>query len=155
MMKMMSLMTVLLEHQTGKELACPIIGIDAMPSQFAVLEEQLAKLGIEFEDATGDDDVEFRIIRYDAALIERPFFIKIEFPERAGALHDFLQESCKGASIVYFNYSFTGERVGRALIGFDFQSDEDRDAFRKRLAGKDTVLRDVREVSPTALDRMV
>jgi threonine dehydratase len=140
---------------TGKELACPIIGIDAMPSQFAVLEEQLAKLGIEFEDATGDDDVEFRIIRYDAALIERPFFIKIEFPERAGALHDFLQESCKGASIVYFNYSFTGERVGRALIGFDFQSDEDRDAFRKRLAGNDTVLRDVREVSPTTLDRMV
>ena len=70
-------------------------------------------------------------------------------------MHDFLQDSCKGASIVYFNYSYTGERVGRAMIGFDFESNEDRDAFRKRLAGSETVLRDVREVSPEALDRMV
>ncbi|MFL3656910.1 MAG: threonine ammonia-lyase, biosynthetic [Opitutales bacterium] len=140
---------------TGEDMACPVIGIDAMPNQFAVLEEQLKNLGIEFEDATGDEDVEFRIIRYDASLIKRPCFIKIEFPERAGALHDFLQDSCKGASIVYFNYSYTGERVGRAMIGFDFESNEDRDAFRKRLAGSETVLRDVREVSPEALDRMV
>lgn len=139
----------------GKELACPVIGIDAMPHQFAVLEAQLEKRGIEFEDATGDEDVEFRIIRYEASLIAFPCFIKIEFPERAGALHDFLQDSCKGASIVYFNYNYTGERVGRAMIGFDFESSEDRDAFRKRLMSSDTVLRDVREVSPEALDRIV
>jgi len=139
----------------GRELACPVIGIDAMPQQFAVLEAQLEKLGVDFEDATGDEDVEFRIIRYDAALIEYPCFIKIEFPERAGALHDFLQDSCKGASVVYFNYTHTGERVGRAMIGFDFKSSPDRDAFRARLQESDTVLRDVREVSPQALDRMV
>lgn len=148
----------IIEFQHGlsdKEKACPVIGIDAMPEQFAVLEAQLEKLGVAFEDATGDEDVEFRIIRYDASLIEYPCFIKIEFPERAGALHEFLQESCKGASIVYFNYSHTGERVGRAMIGFDFKSSDDRDNFRERLTVWGTVARDVREVSPKALDRIV
>ena len=148
----------IIEFQHGladPESACPVIGIDAMPQQFAVLESQLQKLGIEFEDATGDEDVEFRIIHYDASLIRFPCFIKIEFPERAGALHDFLQESCKEASIVYFNYNYTGERVGRAMLGFDFESSEGRDSFKKRLFERDTVLRDVREVSPQALDRIV
>ncbi len=139
----------------GKEIASPVIGIDAMPQQFAVLEAELRKLGIEFEDATGDEDVEFRIIHYDAALIEYPCFIKIEFPERAGALHDFLQDTCKGASIVYFNYNYTGERVGRAMLGFGFESEAPRESFKRRLFDSDTVLRDVREVSPRALERIV
>lgn len=135
--------------------ATPVIGIDAMPQQFSVLEAQLEKLGIAFEDATGDEDVEFRIIPYDASLIKYPCFIKIEFPERAGALHDFLLNSCQDASIVYFNYSYTGERVGRALIGFDFQSEDSRTTFRDGVFNRDTILRDVREVSPNALARIV
>ncbi len=135
--------------------ATPVIGIDAMPQQFSVLERQLEKLGIAFENATGDEDVEFRIIHYDASLIKHPCFVKIEFPERAGALHDFLLSDCQDASIVYFNYSYTGERVGRALIGFDFQNEESRSSFRDRVFGRETVLRDVREVSHTALDRIV
>jgi threonine dehydratase len=148
----------IIEFQHGladPDSACPVIGIDAMPQQFAALESQLRKLGIEFSDATGDEDVEFRIIHYDTSLIRFPCFIKIEFPERAGALHDFLQGSCKGASIVYFNYNYTGERVGRAMLGFDFESEADREAFREGLFEGDTVLRDVREVSPQALERIV
>ncbi len=135
--------------------AKPVIGIDAMPEQFAVLEQQLEKLGVVFEDATGDEDVEFRIIRYDASLIKYPCFIKIEFPERAGALHDFLLGSCQNSSIVYFNYNYTGERVGRALIGFDFESNAGREGFRQRVFGSDTILRAVSEISPNALERIV
>ncbi len=148
----------IIEFQHGLvsgEDAQPVIGIDAMPQQFVLLERQLESLGVAFEDATGDEDVEFRIIRYDASLIAFPCFIKIEFPERAGALYDFLKSSCQSASIVYFNYNYTGERVGRALIGFDFKSDAARADFRKRVSSPGTVLRAVTEVSPKTLERIV
>ncbi len=135
--------------------ATPVIGIDAMPEQFSLLEAQLRKLGVAFEDATGDEDVEFRIIHYDASLIKHPCFIKIEFPERAGALHDFLLSNCQEASIVYFNYSYTGERVGRALIGFDFRSERSRDSFRDGVFKGKTILRNVHEIEGKTLDRIV
>lgn len=135
--------------------ASPILGIDAMPETFSALEDQLRKLGIRFEDATGDEDVEFRIIRYNSELIRHPCFIKIEFPERAGALREFLVSHCQQASIVYFNYSYTGERVGRALIGFDFDSASGREEFRKEIFEHPAVLRDVREISASALERLV
>lgn len=148
----------IIEFQHGMsnlEEAAPILGIDAMPETFSVLEGQLLKLGIRFEDATGDEDVEFRIIRYNAELIRNPCFIKIEFPERAGALREFLISHCQRASIVYFNYSYTGERVGRALIGFDFDSEVTREAFRKGIFERPSILRDVREISASALGRLV
>ena len=126
-----------------------------MPETFSALEDQLRKLGIRFEDATGDEDVEFRIIRYNAELIRHPCFIKIEFPERAGALREFLISHCQRASIVYFNYSYTGERVGRALIGFDFDSVNGREEFRTGIFERPAVLRDVREISASALERLV
>ena len=139
----------------GEKYAAPVIGIDAMPQEIELLERQLTKLGIDFEDATGDEDVEFRIIHYDASLIAHPYFIKIEFPERAGALHDFLQNSCKDASIVYFNYYYTGERVGRALIGFDFDNESAREAFRDRVNNQDTILRAVHEITESTMHRIV
>ena len=148
----------IIEFQHGMsnlEEASPILGIDAMPETFSALEDQLRKLGIQFEDATGDEDVEFRIIRYNADLIRHPCFIKIEFPERAGALREFLVSHCQQASIVYFNYNYTGERVGRALIGFDFDSQKGREEFRKGLFERPAVLRDVREISASALERLV
>ena len=139
----------------GKREAAPVIGIDAMPQELELLEQQLKKVGIRFEDATHDEDVEFRIIHYDANLIERPYFIRIEFPERAGALKDFLTAACKDASIVYFNYNYTGERVGRALIGFDFATDEIRESFRSRVMNEELGLRAAIEISPAAMKRIV
>ncbi|EDY81669.1 Pyridoxal-phosphate dependent enzyme family [Verrucomicrobiia bacterium DG1235] len=135
--------------------ALPVIGIDAMPLAMGLFEKNLQTLGIRFEDATGQEDVEFRIIHYDAALLERPMFIRIEFPERPGALKEFLGANCRDASIVYFNYNYTGERVGRALIGFDFASEETRNAFRESVFERDTVLRFAKELSPEVLARIV
>lgn len=134
--------------------ADPVIGIDAMPQQLELFERNLATLGIEYSDATGQEDVEFRIIHYDASLMVRPIFIRIEFPERPGALKDFLGANCRDASIVYFNYNYTGERVGRALIGFDFKTEEARDAFKVSVFEKDTVLRYAKELSPEAMKRV-
>ena len=139
----------------GEDGASPVIGFDATPVQIELLEQQLRTLGVRFEDATGDEDVDFRIIHYDASLIRRPYFIQIEFPERAGALHDFLGQNCQHASIVYFNYNYTGERVGRALIGFDFESEGDLEDFRNQLYEEETVLRDFREVPSSVVERLM
>lgn len=135
--------------------AAPVIGIDAMPDEFNALEAQLEKRGVHFEDATGDEDVEFRIIHYDASLFKFPLFIRIEFPERAGALGEFLNDNCREASIVYFNYGYTGERVGRALIGFDFTSADVRDAFRKSVFEGRSILRHATELSTETMARLV
>lgn len=137
------------------ELAAPVIGIDAMPEVLKAFERSLVDSGVRFEDATGQEDVEFRIIHYDAAELERPVFIRIEFPERAGALKEFLQANCQDASIVYFNYSYTGERVGRALLGFDFANDLARSAFREAVLERKTLLRLAKEVSPETMRRIV
>ncbi|MDQ8205652.1 pyridoxal-phosphate dependent enzyme [Pelagicoccus sp. SDUM812003] len=138
----------------GKQ-ATPVIGIDAMPEEISVFEKDLRTLGIAFEEVTGQEDVEFRMIQFDPRLLERPVFIRIEFPERAGALKEFLQGHSREASIVYFNYSYTGERVGRVLIGFDFADEEKRQAFRTAVLEGETSLRHAKEVSPQALRRIV
>jgi len=42
-------------------------------------------------------------------------------------LHEFLSQHIRGcASLCYFNYRQSGERIGRALIGLDFASSEAR-----------------------------
>ena len=53
----------------------------------------------------------------------------VEFSERAGAVADFLEKASNLSDLVYFDYQYSGERVGRALIGFDFGSQEARDNF--------------------------
>lgn len=148
----------IVEFQHGAvrgRLAQPVIGIDAMPQQLDLFERNLKSLGIRYQDATGQEDVEFRIIHYDASLLVRPLFIRIEFPERPGALKEFLGKNCRDASIVYFNYNYTGERVGRALIGFDFASEQARKAFREAVFERDTVLRYAKELSAEAMARIV
>jgi len=134
--------------------ARPVIGVDALPGELERFEAALEAAGVPFEDATGQEDVEFRVIHYDAGLLSCPIFIRIEFPERAGALREFLERSGRSASIVYFNYSYTGERVGRALIGFDFDNEAARAAFREVALGRGTVLRFAEEVSEKTLSRL-
>ena len=137
------------------ERVAPVIGIDATPMQLQWLEQQLGKHGIEFEEATGDEDVEFRIIHYDASLFQRPVFVRIEFHERPGALSDFLRKNCQDASIIYFNSGYTGERVGRALMGFDFADEGTRKRFLEDVFERETSLRHVTELSEDALRRII
>lgn len=139
----------------GSEKAAPVIGLDATPIQFSLFEKQLKSLGIDFEEATTDEDVEFRIIHYDASLFHYPMFIRIEFHERPGALGDFLQKNCKEASIVYFNYGYTGERVGRALIGFDFTNKAAQKHFSKEVLQHNTSLRHAKLLSEATLKRII
>jgi len=126
----------IIEFQYGKtdpQRAWPVIGVEGAPPELTLLEQRLDEYGVEYEKVTEEEDVEFRIIHYEPSLFMRPYFIKLEFPERPGALHDFLEAACARASICYFNYVFTGEQVGRALIGFEFPSGDDRAAFQQAL----------------------
>lgn len=127
----------IIEFQYGKvaqEKAWPVIGFEASPVELGLLEQRLGDLDIPHEDVTSEEDVEFRIIHYEPNLFTHPYFIKLEFPERAGALHEFL-ESIKGqANMCYFNYAYTGEQVGRALLGLEFDSQDQQSAFKKQLA---------------------
>jgi threonine dehydratase len=140
---------------TAGEVVAPVIGIDATPLQLMELEKRLVVEGIPHEDATHDPDVEFRIIHYEASLFQRPVFLRVEFHERPGALGSFLQRNCREASIVYFNYGYTGERVGRALMGFDFAGEGERKWFLERLREKDPSLRLVTLLSDEVMERMV
>jgi len=127
----------IIEFQYGKvheTKAWPVIGFEASPLELELLTQKLKDLGVNYEDVTSEADVEFRIIHYEPALFRHPYFITLDFPERPGALHDFLSMLRGRASICYFNYTYTGELVGRALLGFEFDSEDARAAFKKLLA---------------------
>ncbi|MBX3741714.1 MAG: pyridoxal-phosphate dependent enzyme [Akkermansiaceae bacterium] len=99
----------------------------------AVLEGVPAKLdaaGFAWQDLTGAIDIDFRAIPLRSDLLRNPAFLRLDFYERKGALHDFLGQRIQGnANLCYFNYRQSGERIGRALIGLDFPSPYERDAL--------------------------
>ncbi len=117
--------------KTDDQEAWPVFTINAEDP--AVLEGVPAKLdagGFAWEDVTGAEDVVFRAIPLRGDLLKHPAFLRLDFYERAGALHDFLGQRIQGnANICYFNYRQSGERIGRALIGLDFPSSFERDAL--------------------------
>ena len=55
--------------------------------------------------------------------------MNIEFPERKGALRDLLRSISPVANICYFNYAYSGEAIGRALMGFEFKDADKRQEF--------------------------
>jgi len=116
---------------TDPEVAWPAFTIHA--SDATVLDALPAKLeahGFAWEDLTGATDIAFRAIPLRGDLLQNPAFLRLDFYERPGALHDFLDQRIRGnASLCYFNYRHSGERIGRALIGLDFPSPYERDAL--------------------------
>lgn len=100
------------------------------PDDLAALPEKLSFHGFAWEELTGALDVAFRAIPLRGDLLQNPAFLRLDFYDRPGALHDFLGQRIQGnASICYFNYRQSGERIGRALIGLDFPSPFERDAL--------------------------
>lgn len=112
----------IIEFQYGKnslEAAYPVIGFDAHPESLEQIKVDLSEAEIPYRDVTGSSSVEFRMIPWNPGLMQEPVFIQVEFPERAGALSDFLRRFHQNVNICYFSYQYSGERVGRALIGFE------------------------------------
>ncbi|MDF1812132.1 MAG: pyridoxal-phosphate dependent enzyme [Verrucomicrobiales bacterium] len=148
----------IVEFQYGKvspEKAWPVIGFDSKEESFTELEKGWEKRGLRFEDVTGEPDIEFRAIRYDPALLHVPLFLQVEFSERAGALAAFLEGASALSDFVYFNYQYSGERVGRALIGFDFPDQQAREKFLEYAHGKDHATRSVVPLTEDQMTRVL
>ncbi|MEM9470142.1 MAG: pyridoxal-phosphate dependent enzyme, partial [Pseudomonadota bacterium] len=119
--------------KTHQSRAWQTIAVDALPEGFDVLENSLKEDKIDFMDITLDTDIKYKIINYNPALFQDPVFLNVRFPERKGALRDLLRAISPHANICYFNYSYSGEVIGRALMGFEFSSAEQKDLFFEAL----------------------
>jgi threonine dehydratase len=92
--------------------------------------------GFEWQELNEAVDVNFRAVPLRGDLLEHPAFLRLDFYERPGALHDFLNRRIRGnANLCYFNYRQSGERIGRALIGLEFPSAYEREALLMTIPG--------------------
>ncbi len=149
----------IIDFQYGRvspETGWPVIGIESDSAQFKSLLATLKKQGVACEEVTAQTDVEFRVIPFNSSILDHPLFIQLEFHERAGALREFLNTiKREQANLCYFNYSATGERVGRALLGFTFLSANKREAFNKNLGTHGSGYRSLTPVPRKTLARIM
>jgi threonine dehydratase len=121
--------------KTSRTEAWPVVAFEADAARLEQLHRDLAARGIAFEDVTGQADIRYRVVNYDPALFHDPLFMHINFPERRGALRDFMRKIRGLSNVCYFNYTSTGESIGRALMGFEFDSADRRARFLEAIRG--------------------
>ena len=141
-------------HRTDE--AWPVFTVTSENAEkLAALPQRLDAGGYAWEDLTGAVDVAFRAIPLRGDLLAHPVFLRLDFYERSGALHDFLSRLIRDrASLCYFNYRQSGERIGRALIGLDFQTAEAHAAFLNELPEHGEGYRSCKPVDEAVLARM-
>ena len=149
----------LVDFQYGKQHAAEAWPVFTLSSEDAAvldaLPARLDRAGYAWEDLTGAVDVAFRAIPLRGDLLGYPTFLRLDFYERRGALHDFLDRQIRGrASLCYFNYRQSGERIGRALIGLDFPDAPARDAFLQGLPEHGEGYRSCKTVDADTLRRL-
>lgn len=148
----------IVEFQYGKndpDEACPIFGLASAAPEWARVKQALDARGYTYEELQESDEVRYRIIPLSIGLLAHPLFLDLEFYERSGALHAFLTETIRGrASFCYFNYTYSGERVGRALIGLDFTSPQVRSSFLQDLPPQGAGYRSCRPLPEATLHRL-
>ncbi len=144
--------------RVDSEVQFPVLGLIGSAEDYAILDKVLEQRGVAASDVSSDDDVGYRIINYNPELFRHPLFVNIEFPERAGAFLQLMTEVRDLASLCYFNYAYSGERVGRALVGMEFADEEARQACLARMAGMQRdhrgCIRAAREVSDEIFYRL-
>lgn len=136
--------------------AWPVFTVTAESAdKLATLPSRLEAGGYEWQDLGGAVDVTFRAIPLRGDLLSHPVFLRLDFYERQGALHDFLSRLIRDrASLCYFNYRQSGERIGRALIGLDFASAAARSAFLAGLPEHGDGYRSCKPVDEFVMARM-
>lgn len=130
----------------------PVIALETSAEKLEALTDILSKEGVKVDDITGQADVNYRIINYDASLFKNPLFMHIHFPERKGALRDLLKAISGIANICYFNYTYSGEAIGRALMGFEFETEADQQKFYD-IAEESNI--DFKELDDDTLNRII
>jgi len=126
-----------IDFQYGKidvKEAWPIFGFVLNEIDRTQLMERLKESDYVAEWVDGSTAVRFRTIPCDSSTLMHPVFLEIDFYERNGALRAFLEDVLKGqANLCYFNYRYSGERVGRALVAIEFGEAEEAKLFQKNL----------------------
>ncbi len=134
----------------------PIFGVSASDQDFAMIEAQLKEKGMEVENVSHAEDVRFRMIPYHPETFRNPLFIQIEFPERPRAFLEFMMNVSDMGGVAYFNYAYSGERVGRALLGMVFRSEEEREQCREAIKGMTgRNIRAIHEIREETLRRII
>ena len=106
--------------RSGETEAFPILGIEGPAEQldeFARKIEQNSRIAS--KQLEGPQYSEFRTIPYWPEYLKNALFLKVDFPDRPGALRELMRQISDIASICYFDFTESGESVGHALIGFD------------------------------------
>jgi len=117
--------------KTDSEVQYPVMGLIGTDEDYQKIDVMLAKENATAADVSKEDIVGYRIINYKTDPQKHPLFVNVEFPERPGAFLEFMEQVKEVSSLCYFNYAYSGERVGRALVGMEFDSLEDQTAARK------------------------
>ena len=131
----------IIDFQYGKvadDRAYPVIGIEVPQSAARELEGFLEDSSIPpYKEVTGTASAEFRVIPFRVDLLSHPMFAVITFPNRPGALRDFMRGASHLANVCYMNYSDTGQAVGQALMGFECTDADTQKTFRQWLIDRD------------------
>ena len=114
----------IIDFQYGKvsdSVAFPIIGIEVAKKKIDELNALLDSPELpEHFNVTGAAVIDFRVIPFNMDLFRYPYFAVIQFPNRPGALREFMREAGKQANVCYMNYTDDGQTEGFALMGFEF-----------------------------------
>lgn len=116
----------------NKKRAHILIGVGLSSSeQIDKFSKKLEESNYHFSNLT-NDDLTKEHIRYmiggSVKTAENEYFYQIKFPERPGALHQFLQKVSKQFNISAFHYRGQGADSGLVLIGFQATSQKDLEA---------------------------
>ena len=137
----------IIDFQYGKvadEIAYPVIGVEVPRSEHDQLEAFLKDPAIPpFKEVTGAASVAFRVIPFRVDLLENPFFAVIGFPNRPGALRDFMRVASQYANVCYMNFVDSGQELERALMGFETKTKEQAKDFRQWLIESETLFEEI------------
>lgn len=143
----------IVDFQYGKcdnALAWPLFELGGTTAQLQAVRDKLTASGYRWEEVTDLNEAAFRFIPMHSRLLKHSVLLALDFYERPGALHDFMNTALRDkASFCYFNYRYSGERVGRALIGLDFDSEADAQKFLTELPPRGEGYRSCRQYKGT------
>lgn len=120
--------------KTDSRRAFPVIGVEAFPAELDQLEAKLSRTPLHYQPVTQATAVEYRVVPFQPSLARLPVFATVEFPDRPGALSEFMRQIVGMTNVCYFNYSETGQNIEQALMGFEFTDEAQRQGFLQKVA---------------------
>jgi len=122
----------IIDFQYGKTdhiRAFPVIGVEAFPGELEHFEARLARTPLHYQLVRNTVPLEYRLVPFQPSLAEHPLFGTVEFPDRPGALSEFMRKIVGRTNLCYFNYTATGQNIGQALMGFEFADQQQQADF--------------------------